>query len=74
MELERASKGKKEEQGVKERQMALFKALISDLSEPTVKLIAKINCETKRVQRHSSVLFIYPCCIQFLQRKPTHWE
>ena len=31
----------------KPRQMQLLSALVSDMSEPTAKLVAKLNCETK---------------------------
>lgn len=47
-ELERISQGKDRDKGTKKRQLALFKALTKDVSEPTVTLVAKLNCETKR--------------------------
>ena len=47
-ELDRVTQGKEQEAGVKEQQLSLFNALTRDLSEPTIDLIAKLNCQTKR--------------------------
>ncbi len=49
VELERITEGKEQGPGVKEQQLSLFKALTRDMSEPTADLIAKLNCENKRV-------------------------
>ena len=35
------------EVGLKERQLQLLKSIISDVSEPTKQLLAKLNCTTK---------------------------
>lgn len=43
-ELDRLSK----DRGTRIRQIALFKSLTKDVSEPTTTLVAKLNCETKR--------------------------
>ena len=38
----------KSESGVKERQLQLLNAIISDVSEPNKQLLAKLNCASKR--------------------------
>lgn len=52
VELDRLieSEGKEDLKKVKDQQLALFKALTTDISEPTSALVAKLNCETKCLQ------------------------
>ena len=49
VELDRVSQGKEQEAGVKDQQLSLFRSLTKDMSEPSIDLVAKLNCETKRV-------------------------
>jgi hypothetical protein len=42
--LDRTSKDG--DKGTKTRQLALFKSLTKDVSDPTITLVAKLNCET----------------------------
>ena len=44
-ELDRISQGKDKE--TKTRQLDMFTSLTKDVSEPTITLVAKLNCETK---------------------------
>ena len=46
-ELDRVTQGKEQEAGVKEQQLSLFKLLARDMSEPSIDLVAKLNCQTK---------------------------
>lgn len=45
-ELDKISRGNDKETST--QQLALFKSLTRDVSEPTTTLVAKLNCETKR--------------------------
>lgn len=44
-ELDKISQGKDKE--TKLRQLTMFTSLTKDVSEPTITLVAKLNCETK---------------------------
>lgn len=48
MELDKVIQGKEEAVETKKQQLVLLKGLTKNLSEPTVDLVAKLNCETKR--------------------------
>ena len=49
-ELEKIHQGKEQENEVTQQQLSLFKALSKDISVPTIGLVAKLNCETKRTE------------------------
>lgn len=49
VELDRISHGKEGAKKAREQQLSLFKALTKDISEATVGLVAKLNCESKRM-------------------------
>lgn len=50
-ELDRISKDRE----TRIRQIAFFKSLTKDVSEPTTALVAKLNCETKRENQESFI-------------------
>ena len=47
-ELDKRSKEKGTDVGTKVQQLALYKALTKDVSDPTIALVAKLNCDIKR--------------------------
>lgn len=62
-ELERINQGKEREKGVSQQQLSLFKALTKDISVPTIGLVTKLNCETKRTDHRD---IEHSLCCRFL--------
>ena len=56
VELDRVSEGNEKSAEVKKQQLDLFRALTKDISEPTIALVAKLNCETKCLCKKYSLL------------------
>lgn len=46
MELDRITEGKEQDPSIKVQQLSLYKSLTKDISEPTIELVGKLNCET----------------------------
>lgn len=69
VELNRVSEGKDITKEVKQQQLALFTALTKDISEPTVTLVSKLNCDTKRwsLKRIFNMHYLFPeQCLQLM--------